>query len=53
VTGFANEAASAAAGLQRWDAGTHYRTAQWWQSAALAALTAGIFVAGPARDALP
>lgn len=33
VTVVGNEAASAAAGLQRWYAGTHYRTAQWWQSA--------------------
>jgi predicted alpha-1,6-mannanase (GH76 family) len=33
MTDFANEAGSAAAGLQRWYEGTHYRTAQWWQSA--------------------
>jgi predicted alpha-1,6-mannanase (GH76 family) len=30
---FATEAASAAAGLQRWYQGPTYRSAQWWQSA--------------------
>ncbi|MGI8450440.1 MAG: glycoside hydrolase family 76 protein [Streptosporangiaceae bacterium] len=30
---FVTEAASAAAGLQRWYRGTTYRSAQWWQSA--------------------
>jgi predicted alpha-1,6-mannanase (GH76 family) len=33
ASAFMAEAASAAAGLQRWYEGTTYRPAQWWQSA--------------------
>jgi predicted alpha-1,6-mannanase (GH76 family) len=33
ASAFMAEAASAAAGLQRWYEGTTYRSAQWWQSA--------------------